>query len=162
MKRILALDIAKGKTGWAYHTDGSWYLGWNWGVLPNQIPANRQRVINCAVEAGCTHAALEDPFIGPNAKSGLDLAKSYGRWEADCERYGLTVIKNSLRASDWQRHMLVINGKRAPAGMSKVWAREVAKSLTGYTFRESEQDAADAVCLAAYVESLDRMELLEV
>lgn len=158
MKRILALDIANGKTGWAYCAD----TGWHWGTLANQTPANRQLVINSAVECGCTHAALEDPFIGPNAKSGLDLAKSYGRWEADCERYGLTVIKNSLRASDWQRHMLVINGKRAPAGMSKVWAREVAKSITGYTFRESEQDAADAVCLAAYVETLDRMELLEV
>jgi len=154
---VLALDAAK-TTGFAFKGND----GWQWGTVKGHDQAKRIDLIKWAVESGCTHVALEQPYLGLNAKTYGDLMELRGMLRADATREGLLYVENDLRPSTWQRHMLVIGSKSCPKGMTKVWSREVAGRIVGYTFKEKEHDAADAVCIADCETQISRLEgLLE-
>lgn len=150
---ILALDAAK-TTGYAFKGNE----GWQWGTVDGYNSARRTDLIKWAVEQGCTHVALEQPYLGLNAKSYGDLMEVRGMWRADAAREGMVYIENDLRPRTWQSHILVIQGKSCPKGMTKVWSREVAGRIVGYTFKAKEHDSSDAVCICEYVTQLCRLE----
>jgi hypothetical protein len=151
--KTLSLDSASGITGFAFRDEEGKF---EWGSLHKPTQAKRIDLIKRAVEAGCTHVAIEYPFSGARANLGILLGIAYGKWLSECQREGLSIIANSMRASDWQRHVL---GK-VPKGESKLWARNKAGEATGYSFRKCEQDAADAVCMLLYAEDLATLGLL--
>lgn len=154
--KTLSLDSASGITGFAFRDEEGKF---EWGSLHKPTQAKRIDLIKRAVEAGCTHVAIEYPFSGGlrvAANLPILLGIAYGQWRSECEREGLSIIGNPMRAIDWQKHVL---GK-TPKGETKLWARNKAGDVTGYSFRKCEQDAADAVCMLLYAEDLATLGLL--
>lgn len=160
----LALDSAS-TTGFAFlwprRKDGL-YGGpsWEFGTVRAYDRLKRIDLLKWATEMGCTHVALEQPYLGVNAKTYGDLKELRGMWIADAAHEGLALVDIDLRPSCWQRQMLVKNGRQCPAGMTKEWSCDIASMITGVKFAKTQHDSADAVCICQYVLDAHRLGVL--
>jgi Holliday junction resolvasome RuvABC endonuclease subunit len=91
--------------------------------------------------------AVEEPFVHPrNPSTGLVLARLLGRWLQALELRGLPTV--TIPASMWQMGLLPGISSRTPSPARKVAAQAFALDRFGVLAAE---DAADAICLAAFV-----------
>lgn len=137
MRGWIGFDAAT-VTGYAY-VAGRTTQYWVTGVLDALDRMELEHVVQAAVDAGCTHAAIEDPYLGANVATLKKLTRIADRIQSQCERCGMKVLL--ITAQKWQS-ALDISGKRADR---KLGARRMAAHLTGS--EPQTQDEADAVCL---------------
>ena len=99
-----------------------------------------------AAQAGVTHAAIEDVYLGRNFRTAATLAEVRGRIKGACAAAGIEV--RDVPSMTWKAGVLAFNG-RLPQGRKEQKAAAVTVAQAcGANPRNS--DEADAVCIADY------------
>lgn len=138
--KVIAFDAAKRRTGYAYRAGDVWVTG----VFAIHEYAKIIDVIKHARLAGCTHAAIEEPFCGRNINTLKGLQDAQSRIAQRCEDAGLEWV--GIRATEWQS----AQGCLKRGEDTKARAAALARTLDAPPYLS--QDEVDAVCLCDYVE----------
>lgn len=143
---VIGIDPSLRRTGWAYVVGSGATSYWAHGSLRGDDYAGLLAVLREAAQAGVTHAAIEDVYLGRNFKTAATLAEVRGRIKGACAAAGIEV--KDVPAMTWKAGILTLNGL-LPLGRKaqKAAAMMVARTL-GSDPRNS--DEADAVCIADY------------
>lgn len=143
---VIGIDPSLRRTGWAYVAGTGRTSYWAHGSLRGDDDAGLLALLKEAAQAGVTHAAIEDVYLGHNFRTAAVLAEVRGRIKGACAAAGIEV--RDVPAMTWKAGMLTMNG-RLPQGRKeqKAAAVMVAQAL-GANPRNS--DEADAVCIADY------------
>ena len=143
---VIGIDPSLRRTGWAYVAGTGRTRYWAHGSLRGDDDAGLLALLKEAAQAGVTHAAIEDVYLGKNFRTAAVLAEVRGRIKGACAAAGIEV--RDVPAMTWKAGMLTMNG-RLPQGRKeqKAAAVTVARAC-GANPRNS--DEADAVCIADY------------
>ena len=163
MTGAIGIDIAVAKpVTIAWKEQGIWLVR---HVEPEDYDMllSTMELLYCLCYDAATHAAIEQPYVGPNKRGALELARVYGRIEVLCEQAGLVVIP--APPSTWQAEMLTPRGGRLGdrknrKRLSILVAKGLGADVTDENGKDSD-DKADAVCIATWGTEQARLMALE-
>lgn len=144
---VLAVDSAQ-RSGWAIvrHARGRDRL-LDHGIVNVRSAADVVQAVEVLASFPVDAIAIESPYIGVNAGTGLALAMLAGRWAQEFERRGVEV--QGVLATVWQMGVLAglisrHSGRDDRKRAAQLWAR----ATFGAALAEDEADAAG---LASFV-----------
>lgn len=159
---LLGVDASHRRVGYAISADGIIVAYNTWHVDTTDDIADRARLwtslrdeirtLEAAHKADLLHVGIEDAYMGPNRRVGLQHARTIGQMEALAHKSFPDATQERIPAASWRKTLgIEQRGKTAPMREARRILDESHSSLnyaapSGWC-NVTDQDMADAICI---------------